>query len=191
MDVRKCTVQVRSKIEPVAGSEREGKGTCPRCLTPGIQLSKKGFIGAHKIKVDVDPTIPVTDSGQYVGSPRDAAIKREVQGALVRAGTLPVPKATALDPVMTTGHGRGPTLVRGRNMEARVVESGVGMAPEDMPCEPTPERDTDEPHSNTMAGNLGRPHFDPVASSAPVVKSHRTKSSRKNWRRKQRRAASK
>lgn len=108
----KCKINGNSRREP------DDKGRCPECLTSGVPTTRKGFVGAHDVKLPLaeGPTVPVTDTGSYIGDPRDAMIRRELEGVYERTGARKV-EDSAPDPVQTTGHGRAPVLVRGRVME--------------------------------------------------------------------------
>lgn len=100
-------------------------------------------------------------------------MRREIDGNKIRAGVETTPQGGKPDPVMTTGHGRGPTLIHGRAMNADKITGPR-------------ERKGDKPVSNTMSGNLGRERFDrEIIGERP--KAHRSASQRNNWRKKQRR----
>lgn len=160
----KCKITGKHKRLPT------DKGACPECTTPEVKLTGKGFVGAHDVKIHLGdgPQIAITDEGSRVGDPRDAAVRREVEGNKIRAGVETTPRADVPDPVMTTGHGRGPTLVKGRNMPPVQAQTGFAAA------------------AGTMYGPLGRERFDrEIIGERP--KAHRTASQRSNWRKKQRR----
>ncbi len=182
----KCKINAKAHVKPVKGTEFEGKGTCPECLTPGRKLTSKGFIGAHNVVIGADSTIPVTDTGAYIGAPRDAAMKREMEGRRISAGLESVPHAQESD--KASAH-RGPTLIHGRDMNA-VSPSDTSrlIEPSALSSDMAPERDAEKPHSGTMEGNLGRVHFD-ESIIGKRDKGRRTRTQRRNWQRKQSRAA--
>lgn len=131
----KCKINSRAQVEP------DTDGQCPECLTPDVPVTKKGFVGAHTIKLNLGegPTVPVTDSGSPIGDPRDAMVRREVEAIHVKTGTRPADRdASVAEPVETTGHGRAPVLVRGRDMPPVQPTSGYLAA------------------AGTLAGSLGR-----------------------------------
>jgi len=189
----KCKINASHKRLPVAGTEADGKGQCPECLTPDRKLTGKGFIGAHNVVLDVDTAIPVTDEGLRVGAPRDAAVKREIEARQMRAGTRDVPQGGVADPVMTTGHGRGPTLVRGRETTPAVREeadASWAQIPADtqVPWEIDPERR--EGGTRTVLDQpLGRERFDRKITTVPEPKKRRTAAERRRYRRSQQRAS--
>lgn len=162
------------------------KGACPECGTPGVRLTGKGFVGAHDVRADLGegPQISITDDGTSHGAPHDAAVKRETEAARerVQQGVKPLGKtrtgeSSTVDPVNTTGHGRGPALVRGRNMDAR------------QPTRWNPKtREREVSSIGTMGGNLGRVHLD---DPEPRDKGRRTPSQRNNYRKRMRREAAK
>lgn len=159
----KCKITGSNKRRPNAD------GSCPECATPEVKLTGKGFVASHDIMISLGdgPQIPVTDEGPRVGDPRDAAIRREVEATHIRAGNLPVPMGGTPDPVMTTGHGRGPTLVRGRSMAPVQPQRGYAAA------------------AGTMAGNLGRERFDREVIADPSRKPKRSKASKRRYRTRQ------
>lgn len=144
-------------------------GSCPECRAPKVKLTGKGFVAAHKVPIDLGegPQVPLTDEGARVGDPRDAMLRREIMGAKIRAGQEPLPMGGVADPVVTTGHGRGPVLVRGRAMDATKITGPR-------------ERKGDKPVSNTMSGNLGRERFDHEAVQREPAK--RTKAAQRRYR---------
>lgn len=116
----KCTVKMGDKIEPVPGSVKPNgyafKGTCPKCNTPGVQLSIVGnYVRAHVIAAEEvaennpqpatlvespvkygsglrEPVTDLTDTGLRVGDPNAAEQRRtvEIQAALGTA-TVRIP----------------------------------------------------------------------------------------------------
>lgn len=150
----RCKVNGNAKLEPT------DTGACPECLTPDVPTTGKGFVGAHDVKLSLGegPQVPVTDEGTRVGDPRDAAVRRELDAIEIRKGEVAVPAAEHKDPVETTGHGRGPVLVRGRAMEPFAGELALFSA-----GTPVGERVTVMPEdvrkgwsAQTMNGPTGR-----------------------------------
>lgn len=197
----KCKINARSALLPVPGTESDGKGTCPECLTPDRKLTGKGFVGAHNVVLDVDTTIPVTDEGARIGAPRDAAVRREIEG---RKGGTPALRPPRRD--KATGHythpvqdgagtpvartedvavaHRGPTLVRGRDTAPRLRDPELSWD------EPTDLRQNGEVRkSTTFEQPLGRERFDRKITDVPAPKRKRTASERRRYRRAQRNAA--
>lgn len=176
----KCVVTGVQKRRPAAG------GACPVCGTRDVPVTGKGFVGAHVVRPDLGEgvRVPETDSGNFVGTPRDAAIRREEDAAADRnregvkpRGKTRIGESAAPDPVATSQHGRGPALVRGRDTE---------------PVQPrwyNPKTRQYEVSSiGTMGGNLGRLHVDGmILPERP--KARRTPSQRSNYRAKMRRQA--
>lgn len=150
----KCKINGKHKRAPE-------KGACPECLTPDVPVTGKGFVGAHDVKADLGegPQIPVTDAGSHVGDPRDAAVRREVEGrvvaepvtvrydaasrAYVHGNLTPRRDASVADPVEARGHGRAPVLVRGRAMAPVQPQGGYAAA------------------AGTMAGPIGWERSEP------------------------------
>ena len=171
----KCKINATHKLLPVEGSEADGKGTCPECLTPERKLTGKGFLGAHNVVLGVDSTIPATDTGLYDGAPRDAAVKREIEGRKISAGLVPVPEAQMRDAAF--GH-RGPTLVRGRDTTPRQRDPELSWD------EPTDLRANGEVRkSSTLDQPLGRERFDRMITDVPAPKRKRSASERRRYRR--------
>lgn len=172
MNVQKCAVKAKHKRAPVEGSVNEdaGTGTCPECLTPGVELSKGGHVGAHAIAVEVDPTLPVVDTGTPHGAPRDATVRRAVEARRIAAGTDAMPVAPAAPEGREgrrarAGASPGPALVRGRvmtPMASPVTTGGVEPAP----CEDT--RTGFSASAGTMYGPTGRERMDREASTVPM-----------------------
>lgn len=136
---------VKCKINGTAKRKPSDKGECPECLTPDVPVTQKGFVGAHNVKINLGdgPTIPVTDTGSHVGDPRDAAVRREIEGIKIKTGARPADKDSVADPVFTTGHGRAPVLVRGRDMPPVQPQKGFAAA------------------AGTMHGPIGRERSEP------------------------------
>lgn len=180
----KCKINAKSALLPVPGTEADGKGQCPECLTPERKLTGKGFVGAHNVVLGVDTTIPVTDEGLRVGAPRDAAVKREIEARQMRAGTRALPMGGVPEPVFTTGHGRGPVLVKGRDTVPRLREAGLSWA------EATDLRqDGSVRMSTTLDQPLGRERFDRKITDVPEPAPRLSKSQKRNARRKRCHAA--
>lgn len=174
----KCKINAKDKLFPIEGEGTEGKGTCPECLTPDRKLTGKGFLGAHIIVLDVDTTIPVTDEGLRIGAPRDAAIKRELEGRKISAGRAEVPSADMED--RASVH-RGPTLVRGRDEGTRLRDPGL-------PWEESTDlrQDGSVRKSTTLDQPLGRPRFDRMITDVLAPARRRTPAERNRHRKAQR-----
>lgn len=174
----KCKINARSALLPVAGTAKGDKGTCPECLTPDRKLTSKGFLGAHNVVLDVDTTIPNTDEGLRIGAPRDAAVKREIEGRKISALAAPVPRARMTDAAQAH---RGPTLVKGRDTTPRLRDPGLSWD------EPTDLRQNGEVRkSTTFEQPLGRERFDRKITTVVEPKPKRTAAQRNRWRAKQR-----
>lgn len=132
-------MSVTCKINGKAKRRPADDGSCPACTLPDVPLTGKGFIATHPMPITLGegPQIPLTDTGTRIGDPRDAAVRREIDALHNRAQHAPAPTA-APDPVQTTGHGRGPVLVRGRAMQPVQPTKGYAAA------------------AGTLAGSLGR-----------------------------------
>lgn len=171
----KCKINASHKTLPVEGTASEDKGTCPECLTPERKLTGKGFIGAHNVVLDVDTTIPVTDNGLRVGAPRDAAVKRELEGRQISAQRAEVPTAAMQDAAFAH---RGPTLVKGRDTAPRLRDPELSWD------EPTDLRqDGSVRKTSTLDVPLGRERFDKKITDVPPPKRKRTAAERRRFRR--------
>jgi hypothetical protein len=120
----RCKITGKHKVQPA------DNGSCPQCTTTGVPLTQKGFVGAHNVNVSLGegPQVPVTDEGSRVGDPRDAAVRREIEGNKIRAGKAALPEGGVPDPVFTTGHNRGPATYRGRDMAPVQPQRGFAAA---------------------------------------------------------------
>jgi hypothetical protein len=158
---QKCEINGNAKREP------NKDGACPECLTPDVPVTKKGFVGAHNVKIDLGdgPQIPVTDEGTRVGDPRDAAVRREIESIKVKTGARPADKDSVADPVITTGHNRGPAMVRGRDMPPVQPQRGWAAS------------------AGTMYGPIGRERIDPHLVDFPQPK--RTNAQKRKFRARQ------
>lgn len=176
MNVKTCVVKAKHKRAPVDGSVKGGTGTCPECLTPNVKISKGGFIGAHSVATDVDPTLPVVATGSPKGDPRDATVRRAVEARRVAAGSIPMPSAPSAPEGRDEAETRapmspGPAIVRGRSMRPMatdVVKRQVG-APAPAPAPPVDNRRGWSGSAGTMAGSTGRERMDREASTVPMV----------------------
>lgn len=89
--------------------------------------------------------------------------------------SVPVREQVELSAKVDTAQAhRGPTLVRGRAMEAAVVRG--------------PRERGEKPVSTSLEGPLGRERFDKTITDVPAPKVARTPSQRRAWRRKQAKA---
>lgn len=172
----KCKINASHKLKPVEGTVADGKGTCPKCLTPERKLTTKGFLGAHNVVVDVDVTIPVTDEGLRVGSPREAAVKREMEGRKISARRSLVPTAQKSDVAVAL---RGPTLVPGRDLPPR-------QRPVDAPWDEVTDRRRDGSVrlSTTLDQPRGRDRFDRKITDVPEPEAPVSRSAKRRNRRK-------
>jgi hypothetical protein len=158
--MEKCKINGKAKRLPT------DKGACPECTAPAVKLTGKGFVASHPMPLSLGegPQVPITDEGARVGDPRDAAVRREVESLHQRArGAVPGPEDSVPDPVVTTGHGRGPVLVRGRNMPPVQPQSGYAAA------------------AGTMAGPIGRERFDRECAD-PRPRARRSKAAQRRYR---------
>lgn len=178
MNVTKCAVKAKDHRAPAPGSvnDDQGTGTCPECLTEDVKLSKGGHIGAHAVKVEVDPTLPVVATGAPKGDPRDATVRRAVEARRITAGSDPMPTAPDAPEGREEGQNRtaaspGPALVRGRAMEPQASDVVTYRVGEPKPA-PVPLEDSRTgfaASAGTMYGSTGRERMDREASTVPVV----------------------
>ena len=145
MNTVKCSVKAKAHVDPVEGSVKDGTGTCPVCLTPGVKLSQGGHVGAHAVAVEVDPTLPVVATGTPKGDPRDATVRRAVEARKIAAGQMVMPVAEDAPEgreglAARAGASPGPAMYRGRAMEAVAGEVSVRGADAEMPGDPVGER---------------------------------------------------
>lgn len=152
---------IKCKINAYAKRRPGPKGECPECLTPDAPTSKKGYVAAHNIKINLGdgPTIPLTDHGNYIGDPRDAATRREIDAIRTKTGARPTDKNAQPDPVMVTGHGRAPALVRGPAMPPTQPTSGYQAAAGTMAGPLGRERTEPEPMHGGRLGHLTTPQY--------------------------------
>lgn len=162
------------------------KGACPECATPDVKLTGKGFVAAHDVKIPLGdgPQIKITDDGSPVGDPRDAAVRREIDGVKIRTGKQPLPVASMMDAASVH---RGPTLVRGRSMPTRVVDpDGPWTEPAastQAGWTPDPDRPRGGTRTTNDQGATGRERPDREAFDRPRPK--RSKSSKRAYRARQ------
>ncbi len=176
MDMRACVVKAKDRRVPVEGSVQGGTGTCPECLTPSVKLSKGGHIGAHKVAVDVDPTLPVVATGSPKGDPRDATVRRAVEARRVAAGSEVMPVAVSAPEGREESGNRamvapGPALVRGAAMrpQAGPVVKRSASTPYERPSEAVDARTGWAGLAGTMYGPTGRVRLDREASTVRMV----------------------
>jgi hypothetical protein len=156
----KCKIKFTAKRLPVEGTEADGTGTCPECLSPDIKLTGKGFVGAHNVKVDVDVTLPITDTGNMVGDPRDAAVRRAVEGRKIAAGSAPVPTSREYEddaPHGMSGGRRGGAFVKGGDLPPIQPQSGYAASAGTMALKvaPTPRPDKKASQEGIIGGKFG------------------------------------